>query len=106
MHGNVDAKRSCVNANRLVLDEIRKVVDGSEDRTAKAKRIAELICRRGPYRWVGIYAVEGAEIAALGWSGLGEPAYPRFPVGKGLCGESVRTGAPVVVGDVTRTRVT
>lgn len=42
----------------------------------------------------------GDEIAVLAWSGPGEPAVPRFPVTQGLCGAAVRSGAPVVVGDV------
>ncbi len=101
-NANFEVKFSCVSSNRLLIDQIRGVVNGAEARTGKAEHIAELIRRSGGYRWVGIYAVEGVEIAALGWSGPGEPAYPRFPVSKGLCGEAVRSRAPVVVGDVTK----
>ncbi len=85
-----------------MLKEIRSVLEREDRRTATAERVAELIRRRGAYRWVGIYAVEDDEIAALAWRGPQEPAYPRFPASEGLCGATVRSGAAVVVGDVTK----
>lgn len=62
--------------------------------------IAEAIRSDGDYRWVGVYVVDGDEIAALGWSGAGEPAHPRFPVDRGLCGAAVTSGRPIVSNDV------
>ncbi len=53
------------------------------------------------YRWVGIYHVLEDEIAVIGWTG-DAPALPRFPRTQGLNGESARTGAPLVVNDVSR----
>ncbi len=87
--------------DNLSLNRIRVVVDGAAQRLAKARRVAELIRSAGAYRWVGIYDVEGAEIAVIAWSGPGEPANPRFPVTQGLCGAAVSSCIPVVVGDVT-----
>jgi L-methionine (R)-S-oxide reductase len=72
------------------------------ERAAKARRAAELIRSAGSYRWVGVYDVIGDEIAVLAWSGPGSPAVPRFSVSQGLCGSAVRSGATVVVGDVTQ----
>jgi L-methionine (R)-S-oxide reductase len=72
--------------------------EGSGPETAR--RVAETIRSAGGYRWVGIYEVTADEIAALGWTGTEAPAFPRFPVTQGLCGAAVRSGAPVVVGDV------
>ena len=40
------------------------------------------------------------EIAAVGWSGPGPPAHPRFPVTEGLSGAAVGGRRSVVVGDV------
>lgn len=85
-----------------LLKEIQGVLATEDRRTAAAERVAELIRRRGAYRWVGIYAVEDDEIAALAWSGPQEPAHPRFPASAGLCGAAVRSRATVAVGDVTK----
>jgi GAF domain-containing protein len=59
------------------------------------------MAQAGGYRWVGLYEVTEREIAAIGWSGPGAPAYPRFPVTQGLSGAAVTTGRAVVVNDVT-----
>jgi L-methionine (R)-S-oxide reductase len=84
-----------------VLRGIHDMLAGDQHRAAQAVRIAELIRRAGSYRWVGIYAVTEREIAAIGWSGPGAPAHPRFPVTQGLSGAAVATRRAVVVADVT-----
>jgi GAF domain-containing protein len=53
------------------------------------------------YRWVGLYDVTPDEIVAIAWTGSEPPAYPRFPVSKGLSGAAVASRQPVVVQDVT-----
>ena len=50
---------------------------------------------------MGLYDVTPEEIAAIGWTGSDPPAYPRFPVTKGLNGVAAATHQPVVVQDVT-----
>lgn len=62
--------------------------------------MAEMIRSVRGYRWVGIYEVTDTEIAAIAWTGTDAPAYPRFPITKGLCGAAVRSRDPVVVQDV------
>jgi len=84
-----------------LLDELGRVLRSAEGREATAVRIAEKIRSSGDYRWVGIYQVSGEEIAVIGWSGPGEPAYPRFPITQGLSGTVVSSGEAVIVGDVT-----
>jgi L-methionine (R)-S-oxide reductase len=84
-----------------VLRGIDDVLASEEERAEKAVRIAELVRQAGGYRWVGLYEVTEREIAAIGWSGPGAPAYPRFPVTQGLSGAAVTTGRAVVVNDVT-----
>jgi L-methionine (R)-S-oxide reductase len=64
-------------------------------------RVAALIRQAGSYRWVGPYAVTEQEIIAIGWSGPGAPAHPRFRVTQGLSGAAVATKGAVVVNDVT-----
>ncbi len=91
-----------MDTDKVVLDQIHGVLEPAGGRNAKTERIAEWIRRRGTYRWVGIYAVEGDEIAVLAWSGPQAPAHPRFPASQGLCGAAVRSCAAVVVGNVTK----
>ncbi len=91
-----------MDTDKVVLDQIRGVLETAGGRNAKAERMAEWIRRRGAYRWVGIYAVEGDEIAVLAWSGPQAPAHPSFPASQGLCGAAVRSCAAVVVGNVTK----
>ena len=38
-------------------------------------------------------------VSIIGWSGLGAPAYPRFPVTKGLTSSAIREKKAVIVGD-------
>jgi L-methionine (R)-S-oxide reductase len=84
-----------------VLDGIDAALASDQGRAEKAVRVAALIRRAGAYRWVGVYEVTDHEIAAVGWSGPGAPAHPRFPVTQGLSGAAVASGRAVVVGDVT-----
>jgi putative methionine-R-sulfoxide reductase with GAF domain len=91
---------STMNEPRL-LDELGRLLQNAEDREAKAVRIAETIRSAGDYCWVGIYEVSDEEITVIGWSGPGEPAYPRFPITQGLSGTAVTSREAVVVGDVT-----
>jgi putative methionine-R-sulfoxide reductase with GAF domain len=82
------------------LGRLRSIVAAAEQRDRMACRAAEAIRSARGYRWVGLYDVAAAEIVALGWTGTAAPAYPRFPVSKGLNGAAVRSARPVVVQDV------
>ena len=84
-----------------MLRDIDEVLAGDLGRAEKAVRVAALIRQAGSYRWVGLYAVTDREIAAIGWSGPGAPAQPRFPVTHGLSGAAVAARRAVVVNDVT-----
>ena len=84
-----------------VLRDIDDLLAGDLGRAEQAVRAAALIRRAGSYRWVGLYAVAGQEIVAIGWSGPGAPAHPRFPVARGLSGAAIASGRAVVVNDVT-----
>lgn len=87
--------------NHDVLRQITEALNSSDDKTTKAKRIADAIRLAGNYRWVGIYDVGEQEIAVIAWSGKGAPAYPRFPLTQGLSGHAVATRSTVVSNDVT-----
>ncbi len=83
-----------------VLGQIRSIAGGSDDRAAKAKRLAELIGKLGRYRWVGVYDVGAEQVSLIAWSGPSAPEYPTFPVGRGLTGAAIEHKRVVVVGDV------
>ncbi len=51
---------------------------------------------------MGLYDVTATEIAAIAWTGTEPPAYPTFPVTKGLSGAAVADRRPVIVQDVTK----
>ena len=82
------------------MSELRRIAESSDPREVRARRIAELIRQAGGYRSVGIYDVTPNDIAAIAWSGRGDPAFPRFPVTQGLNGAAVSSGKTVIVGDV------
>ena len=83
-----------------VLQQITDVLNSSTNRTSKVQRITEAIRLAGKYRWVGIYDVDEQEIAVIAWSGIGAPAYPRFPVTQGLSGHAVFSRSTVISNDV------
>jgi L-methionine (R)-S-oxide reductase len=84
-----------------VLRRIDDVLGSGKGHSEKAVQIADLVRQAGSYRWVGLYEVTEQEIVALGWSGPGAPAHPRFPVSQGLSGAAVAGRRAVVVNDVT-----
>lgn len=89
-----------MSENTKLHDKIKTILESSENRKTKAERIAEAVRSSGNHRWVGIYDVSETEIAAIAWSGLGEPAFPRFPITKGLSGEAVASRSTIVSNDV------
>jgi putative methionine-R-sulfoxide reductase with GAF domain len=82
------------------LNQILMTAAGSDDRSVKAKRLAELIQKLGAYRWVGIYDVGQETVSIVGWSGPSAPEHPSFPVTKGLTGAAIESKKAVLVGDV------
>jgi L-methionine (R)-S-oxide reductase len=85
-----------------VINQIRLVAAGGDDRIVKAKRLAELVRTLGGYRWVGIYDVGREVVSIVGWSGPGAPAVATFAVSKGLNGAAIKDKKAVIVGDVRK----
>src|SRR5262249_36077141 len=83
-----------------VANEVARLVKERGSREERSKRIAQAIRAARGYRWVGLYEVRKTEIGAVAWTGTEAPAFPRFPVTRGLCGAAVTSRAPVIVGDV------
>jgi L-methionine (R)-S-oxide reductase len=84
-----------------VLRRVEDVLGSDKGRSEKAVQIAELVRQAGSYHWVGLYELTEQQIVAIGWSGPGAPAHPRFPVTQGLSGAAVAARRAVVVNDVT-----
>lgn len=85
-----------------VVDLLRIIAAERRDRTYLATRAAEIICRIGPYRWVGVYDIESEDAHVFAWSGIGPPAFVRFPVTAGLTGQAIRSKQTVVANDVSK----
>ena len=62
--------------------------------------VAVLHDRFDHYSWVGIYFVEGDELAIGPWEGPEATEHVRIPVGEGVCGAAAATGETEVVDDV------
>jgi putative methionine-R-sulfoxide reductase with GAF domain len=88
--------------SKLSINELRTVMDSSDDRTSKARQVTEIIRKSGNYRWVGVYDVTNDEIAIIAWSGVNAPAFPRFPVSQGLNGACVSAKQSVIANDVSK----
>jgi L-methionine (R)-S-oxide reductase len=70
------------------------------DRPSKAKSIANWIASERHYRWVGLYEVTATDIGMISCTGSTPPAFPRFPITRGLCGAAVASKSTVNLGDV------
>ena len=88
--------------NRRLPDELQTILALNEVRITKAKRIAEAIREAGAYRWVGIYDVNvrPGTVSNIAWRGPNAPAYPVFPITKGLTSRAITARKTVNVGDV------
>jgi L-methionine (R)-S-oxide reductase len=83
-----------------LVEDVRREAGADGTQQERAARAAELIRIRTGRRWVGIYRVTDTEVQNLAWVGRAPPAYPTFPVDRGLTGDAIRTGATVVSNDV------
>jgi GAF domain-containing protein len=81
---------------------LRRILGEGGERTETARRLADSLRAASGHRWIGLYDVEAEEIAAVAWSGIGAPAFPRFARTQGLCGSAAATGDTVLVEDVRR----
>jgi len=87
-------------SSKDVLKRVGSIVAGHGDRVEKARRLAEAVRSFGEYRWMGVYDVTAETVSIIAYSGPGAPAYPAFPITKGLTGAAIRDKATVIVGDV------
>jgi putative methionine-R-sulfoxide reductase with GAF domain len=83
-----------------LVEDVRLAASADLPAKERASSAAELIRARTGRRWVGIYRVGGREVKNLAWSGPGPPAYPSFPLGRGLTSTAIRLRETVVSNDV------
>jgi putative methionine-R-sulfoxide reductase with GAF domain len=84
------------------LKRIGSIVTARRDRTERAKQLAEAVRSLGNYRWTGVYDVGKEAVSIIAYSGPGAPAYPTFPITKGLTSAAIRDKATVIVADVRK----
>src|SRR5215475_5000603 len=84
------------------LAEVRASVSSPGERKEVFQRIADFLRKSGNYRWVGLYDVDHAAglVKNIVWSGPDEPAYPIFPLTKGLTASAISFRKTINVGDV------
>jgi putative methionine-R-sulfoxide reductase with GAF domain len=85
-----------------VFEKIETILRQNITRTAKAAQISGVIRAEGAYRWVGLYDVDIQKrlVSNIAWSGPNAPAFPTFPITKGLTSRAIATKTTVNVGDV------
>jgi L-methionine (R)-S-oxide reductase len=83
------------------LEAIERVVAAHPDADEIVRRAVDLLHDRVPhYSWVGIYFVEGDELALGPWKGPAATEHVRIPIGQGVCGAAAASGATEIVDDV------
>lgn len=83
-----------------LVEDVRRETANDAPAEVRARNAAELIRSRTGRRWVGIYRVTAGEVRNLAWSGPAAPAYPNFPIDRGLTGAAIRSRSTVLSNDV------
>lgn len=86
--------------NEQPLRYLQQLLQEPYGRTTRVKHVADWIAAERHYRWVGLYEVTSTDIGLIACTGTMPPAFPRFPLAKGLCGAAVSFRSIVNVGNV------
>jgi L-methionine (R)-S-oxide reductase len=91
-----------IHGDKLIAD-LTAIISTSGDRMTTLQSVADTIRRSADYRWVCLYDVDHAAgmVRNVVYSGPGAPAYPEFPIHKGLTGSAIAERRTINVGDVT-----
>ncbi len=74
---------------------------GTRDLPALYDGVCRILNEAVPtHNWVGIYLVEGEELALAAWRGPAPTEHVRIPLGQGICGAAATSGETIVVDDV------
>jgi L-methionine (R)-S-oxide reductase len=83
------------------LEAVDRIVNRGDDADAVLRAVTELLHDRfEDYSWVGIYLVEGEELALGPWKGPEATEHVRIPIGQGICGAAAASGQTEVVDEV------
>jgi L-methionine (R)-S-oxide reductase len=83
------------------LEAVDRIVNRGGDADDVLRAVVEVLHDRFEhYSWVGIYLVEGEELALGPWKGPEATEHVRIPVGQGICGAAAASGQTEVVDDV------
>jgi L-methionine (R)-S-oxide reductase len=89
------------DARREALDAIERVVAGEPDSDEVLRQVVDLLHDRvSQYSWVGVYFVEGDQLALGPWRGPAATEHVRIPIGQGVCGAAAASGVTEIVDDV------
>ena len=84
-----------------VLADIEQIAAGEAPSDEILRRVVDLLHDSfESYSWVGIYFVEGDELALGPWRGPQATEHVRIPVGQGVCGAAAASGKTEIVDDV------
>jgi L-methionine (R)-S-oxide reductase len=94
--------RASADTYRSALEAIERIVnrEGEADEVLR-KSVQVLSDRFAHYSWVGIYLVEGDELALGPWQGPQATEHTRIPIGEGICGAAAASGRTELVQDVS-----
>jgi GAF domain-containing protein len=86
---------------RSALEAVDRIVNRESEADEVLRKTVEVLHGRFPhYSWVGIYLVEGDELALGPWRGPQSTEHARIPIGRGICGAAAASGRTEVVDDV------
>lgn len=86
---------------RGALEALDRIVNRGGDADDVLRETVDLLHDRFEhFSWVGIYLVEGDELALGPWRGPQATEHVRIPIGQGICGAAAATGRTEVVDDV------
>src|SRR4051794_25042997 len=89
------------DAHRGALEALDRVINREADSDAILRAAVDILHDRFEhYSWVGIYFVEGEELALGPWKGPEATQHVRIPIGQGVCGAAAASGRTEIVDDV------
>jgi L-methionine (R)-S-oxide reductase len=92
---------SATDQRQAALAAIEAIVASQPESDEIVRRTVEVLHDQvQSYSWVGIYFVEGDELALGPWEGPEATEHVRIPVGQGVCGAAAASGQTEIVDDV------
>jgi L-methionine (R)-S-oxide reductase len=92
---------SATDAYRGALEAVERIINREPESDEILRQVVALLHDRfDRYSWVGIYFVEGDELALGPWKGPQATEHVRIPIGQGVCGAAAASGRTEIVDDV------